>query len=258
MDGLLLQRRHRPTLRPSWQPTPADRTNTSDHTVDRVQYATARTLAYAERFRPYAVPGDEPDIYADPKRGVDLVRRRAAQCCEQSYRKREEFGPTKRLAAEEFQRDDDGNQGHLERSESELSISCVDPLAALHIKAEVLRWVYTAGSEKPKVDKALPAANPSSFFSSIFSGLSNSPLFTPPRTPAPPEPTQSITQKNEELLNSIDSSVMLAVYSAHAAVKLDAKLAMELQRSTKKNAPAQVRVDLIYVSPISRNRVTYF
>ncbi|KAH7101868.1 hypothetical protein BKA62DRAFT_829923 [Auriculariales sp. MPI-PUGE-AT-0066] len=116
---------------------------------------------------------------------------------------------------------------------------------ALHIKAEVLRWVYSAGSEKPKQEKA-PQPTRESFFSSIFSGLSSSQLFTPPRTPQPTEPPKTAAQINEELMGSVDSSVLLAVYSAHANVKLDPKLAVELQRSTKKNAPSQVRVDLIY------------
>jgi len=126
----------------------------------------------------------------------------------------------------------------------------------LHIRAEILRWVYTVGSDKPTADKALNQGNPSSFFSSIFSGRSNSPFSRRARTPVPPEPTQTIARKNEQLLNSISSTIAVAVYSAHAAVKLDAKLAIELHRSTKKNAPTQVRVDLIYVSSISRSRAT--
>ncbi|KZW00398.1 hypothetical protein EXIGLDRAFT_639482 [Exidia glandulosa HHB12029] len=113
---------------------------------------------------------------------------------------------------------------------------------ALHIKAEVLRWVYSSGSEKAKPEPKAQQPAQMSFFSSLFSGLS-APMFTPPRTPEPPLPP---AQVQEDLLKEIESSVMLAIYSAHAGVKLDNKLAQELQRSTKKNAPSQVRVDLIY------------
>lgn len=111
---------------------------------------------------------------------------------------------------------------------------------ALHIKAEVLRWVYSSGSEKAKPEPKTQQPTQSSFFSSLFSALT--PMATPPRTPDPTPPAQL----QEDLLTAVDSSVMLAIYSAHAGVKLDNKLALELQRSTKKNAPSHVRVDLIY------------
>ncbi|EJD52006.1 hypothetical protein AURDEDRAFT_181569 [Auricularia subglabra TFB-10046 SS5] len=106
---------------------------------------------------------------------------------------------------------------------------------ALHITAEVLRWVYSS-NDKPKPEKA-PLPTQASFFSSLFS-----PMFLPPRTPEPPQPAQI----EPDRLEPLSSSVMLAIYSAHATVKLDSKLATELQRSTKKNAPSQIRADLIY------------
>ena len=44
------------------------------------------------------------------------------------------------------------------------------------------------------------------------------------------------------------SHVILTIFGADVEVKLDRKLAAELQRSTKKNPPQRMSLDLIYVS----------
>ncbi|EPQ50196.1 hypothetical protein GLOTRDRAFT_141604, partial [Gloeophyllum trabeum ATCC 11539] len=115
----------------------------------------------------------------------------------------------------------------------------------LHIKADVLRWVYAAGSEKPPpvvpASKPKPAPGAGGFFSSLFSSFASS---TPSRTasPLPSAPPP----KPVDLLEVVQSKVTLAVYAADVEVKLDKKLERELYRSTKKNPPSRLRYELIY------------
>ena len=124
---------------------------------------------------------------------------------------------------------------------------CIPSLTALHIEAEVVRWVYTVGSEKPlpKID-ALKAVShqTSGFFSSLFAGFGSS---TPRRmpTPAPVVPKESI---KINLLEAHSSSVVLTIFIANVDVRLNKKMTAELQRSTKKNPPSRLRYELIYVS----------
>lgn len=117
--------------------------------------------------------------------------------------------------------------------------------SAVHIRAEVLRWVYSLGSEKKR---ALPVVNvpkPSfgGLFSSIFSGFSGS--STPQRTVTPLPPPET---PKTDLLAVNDSAVSLTVYSAEVTTKLDKKFSAALHRSTKKEPPSKLRYELIYVS----------
>ena len=121
-------------------------------------------------------------------------------------------------------------------------------LTALHIEAEVVRWVYTVGSEKPsttpKIDTLKTVSHQASgFFSSLFAGFGGS--STPRRapTPVPVLPKESIN-----LLEAHSSSVVLTIFAANVEVRLNKKMTAELQRSTKKNPPSQLRYELIYVS----------
>ena len=139
---------------------------------------------------------------------------------------------------------------------------CTPCLTALHIEAEVVRWVYTVGSEKPsaasRADTLKTVTNQASgFFSSLFAGLgaSSTPRRTP--TPAPVVPKESIN-----LLEANSSDVVLTIFAANVDVRLNKKMTAELQRSTKKNPPSRLRYELIYVSSTvpetySRNR-SYF
>lgn len=125
---------------------------------------------------------------------------------------------------------------------------CIPSLTALHIEAEVIRWVYTVGSEKPS---AAPKPEPlravshqtSGFFSSLFAGFGgpSTPRRTP--TPAPVLPKESIN-----LLEAHSSNVVLTIFAANVDVRLNKKMTAELLRSTKKNPPSRLRYELIYVS----------
>ena len=124
---------------------------------------------------------------------------------------------------------------------------------ALYIEAEVARCVYASGTSKPplitQAARALrPAAAVSSgFFSSLLSSFTGSaPSQTPQRSATPlPPPTP---EKEKDMLELHKSSVVLHIFSADVDVRLDKKMVTELQRSTKKNPPSHLRLDLIYVS----------
>ncbi len=125
---------------------------------------------------------------------------------------------------------------------------CTFSLTALHIDAEVVRWVYTVGSEKPsaayKADALKTMTHQASgFFSSLFAGFgaSSTPRRTP--TPVPVTPKESIN-----LLEANSSNVVLTIFAANVDVRLDKKMTAELVRSTKKNPPSRLRYELIYVS----------
>lgn len=125
---------------------------------------------------------------------------------------------------------------------------CIPSLTALHIEAEVVRWVYTVGSEKPSAASRTAARRTvsrqaSGFFSSLFAGFggSSTPRRTP--TPAPVVPKESIN-----LLEAHSSNVELTIFAANVDVRLNKKMTAELLRSTKKNPPSRLRYELIYVS----------
>jgi hypothetical protein len=122
-------------------------------------------------------------------------------------------------------------------------------LSALHIKAEVMRWVYTAGTKKKNL--AAPAIKPSKsshgsgFLSTFSSFFSTSGASTPQRilTPLPAEPVIEI-----DPLTVIETQVTLSVFSVDIDVRLSTKMSTELHRSTKKNPPSKMKYELIYVS----------
>jgi hypothetical protein len=120
-------------------------------------------------------------------------------------------------------------------------------LPALHIKAEVMRCVYSAGTQKPQ--KSSPASAKSNKaghggFLSTFSSFFSTGGSTPQRvaTPLPTEPVATMDQ-----LTVTETQVTLSVFSAEVDVKLNMKMASELHRSTKKNPPSKLKYELIYV-----------
>lgn len=119
--------------------------------------------------------------------------------------------------------------------------------AALHINAEVMRWVYSSGSENPRrtpVSKTFKSMGAKGFFSSLFTSFSASSQRSDTIPPA----------AREEVVNplSIDeTNVSLSIFSADVVVRLDRKLSIELHRATKKNPPNKLKYELIYVSVLS-------
>ncbi|KAI0646791.1 hypothetical protein C8Q79DRAFT_956470 [Trametes meyenii] len=116
----------------------------------------------------------------------------------------------------------------------------------LSIKAEVMQWVYMAGTEKPQLKKEPPkpaaGTGGGGFFSSLFSSITGS--STPARTitPAPaPPPVPKVDPRA-----IVESNVVLSIFAADIAVKLDQKMIAELNRSTKKNPPTRMKYELIY------------
>jgi hypothetical protein len=154
----------------------------------------------------------------------------------------------------------------------------------VHIRAEVIRWVYLAGSEKAKPLKKIPpppggsgsnnasgGGQTNSFLASLISSFgsssrnnsstsrpalfnSNSGRSTPlSHRPVPSLPsTEKVDVKKvaADQRKVVESSVLLSVFTAEANVKLDQKMEVELERATKKRAPPSVKVGLIYVSYI--------
>ncbi|KAH9901111.1 hypothetical protein C8Q73DRAFT_742765 [Cubamyces lactineus] len=112
----------------------------------------------------------------------------------------------------------------------------------LSIKAEVMQWVYMAGTEKPQPKKEPPKPAPGGggFFTSLFSSLKGSSAPSRAMTPAPP----AVPEIDPKTV--IESNVMLSIFAADIAVKLDQKMISELNRSTKKNPPTRMKYELIY------------
>ncbi|KAJ7072465.1 hypothetical protein C8F01DRAFT_1104075 [Mycena amicta] len=100
---------------------------------------------------------------------------------------------------------------------------------SLRIEAEIMRWVYTSGTERPKPPPK-PLEKPANFFSWL--GLSSTPQRVP--TPLPPAPEDAV-----DLLSTTETSV---------DVRLDKTAVAELHRATKKNPPTKVQLHLIYTA----------
>ncbi|RPD65851.1 hypothetical protein L226DRAFT_529987 [Lentinus tigrinus ALCF2SS1-7] len=115
----------------------------------------------------------------------------------------------------------------------------------LSIKAEVMQWVYMAGTEKPQLKKEppKPAAGGGGFFSSLFSSLTGS-AGAPSRTHTPAPAPSPVPQVDPKTI--IASNVVLSIFAADVSVKLDKKMIAELNRSTKKNPPTRMKYELIY------------
>ncbi|KAI0933780.1 hypothetical protein AcW1_005516 [Taiwanofungus camphoratus] len=115
----------------------------------------------------------------------------------------------------------------------------------LSIKAEVIRWVYMAGTEKrlpPKPAAKVSAGGAGGFFSSLFSSFAGA--AAPQRSSTPVPTATSIEEVDPTIVT--ETSVVLSIFTADVGVKLDQKMRSELHRSTKKNPPTNMRLELIY------------
>lgn len=131
------------------------------------------------------------------------------------------------------------------------SARCLCLMIALNISAEVLRLVYTGGSEKkpPSRPESRAAKVPTNtgFFSSLFSSLSASTTPIAPRTP-PPLPPPSFEPPDP--MGAVASHVILSIFCGEVEVSLTKKMTAELHRSTKKNPPTKMKLELIYVRTV--------
>lgn len=120
---------------------------------------------------------------------------------------------------------------------------------ALHIKADIMRWVYSVSTDnvmkpKPKV-AAQPTTKKKGFFSSLFSSIAAD-LSTPTRSSAPS--VEAGPPKMVDFRSIAATSVSLSIYAADVAVHLDKKMEAELHRSTKKKMPPRLAYKLIYTA----------
>ncbi|KAF8523641.1 hypothetical protein JB92DRAFT_3140729 [Gautieria morchelliformis] len=118
---------------------------------------------------------------------------------------------------------------------------------SLNISAEVLRLVYTGGSERkppPRAERRVSKLPTNAgFFSSLFSSLSAGPNPIVPRTP--PQ-LSSLPLETLDPMCSVHSHVILSVFCGEVDVSLSQKMTTELHRSTKKNPPTKIKLELIY------------
>ncbi|KAI5889804.1 uncharacterized protein SCHCODRAFT_02635666 [Schizophyllum commune H4-8] len=117
---------------------------------------------------------------------------------------------------------------------------------SVSIKAEVMRWVYTSGTEKPPLRPPVvkKEEKPQGFFKSLFSfaaATASTPQITP-QQPPPPPPIRKDPRKVEE------TSVNLSIFTMDMDVTLDRKMTAELYRSMQKNPPKAVKYSLIYTA----------
>ena len=112
----------------------------------------------------------------------------------------------------------------------------------------MVELVYKVGSEKPSVTSKIDILRPSSheasdFFSPLSDGFEASPT-------SQETPTQSpvVHEESIHLLEANSLNIVLTIFAANVAVRLDKKMAVELLRATKKNPPSRLRYEIIYVS----------
>jgi hypothetical protein len=115
-------------------------------------------------------------------------------------------------------------------------------LTALHIEAEVVRWVYNVGSKNPFITYGADTLKITTHQTSGFLSPQSDP-FEASSTPAPILPKEPIN-----LLEATSASIVLTIFAANVEVQLDKKMTGELLRSTLKKPPNQLRYELIYVS----------
>ncbi|PFH51991.1 hypothetical protein AMATHDRAFT_57645 [Amanita thiersii Skay4041] len=115
-------------------------------------------------------------------------------------------------------------------------------LNPLEIKAEVLRWVHSTWTEKPRLAaQQLTKAKERGFFSSLISAFTGS-----AKDQSLEPPLQVTLEKETDPLSVEVTSLALSVFSADVSVQLDQKLAQALHRSTLKDPPSKLKYDLVY------------
>lgn len=118
-----------------------------------------------------------------------------------------------------------------------------------------MQWVYASGtSAKPRKRMTVEQqqtrkAVTSGFFSSLFSSFGSTPQRGATPMPAVEEVDEAAkeSEEREKLLQVNQTSVTLSVFSAEVEVRIDERMKKELLRATKKNPPANMRYELIYV-----------
>lgn len=106
--------------------------------------------------------------------------------------------------------------------------------------------MYTGGSERKPPTKAPPVTQKTpantGFFSSLFSSFSGG-----SSSPVPPPPPKLEPVVQIDPMTPVKSHVLLSVFSGEVSVTLNKKMILELHRSTKKNPPTKLKLELIYV-----------
>ena len=121
---------------------------------------------------------------------------------------------------------------------------CTPSLTALHIEAEVVRWVYNVDSERPSTTCSTDTIRTARHQTRGFF-LPRSNLFETSSTPAP-----IVHKEPINLFEATSSNIVLTVFAANVDVQLDKKMTGELLRSTMKKPPSRLRYELIYVSTL--------
>jgi hypothetical protein len=115
-------------------------------------------------------------------------------------------------------------------------------LTALHIEAEVVRWVLNVGSENPSTTSRTDTLKATTHQTSEFFSPQSDP-FEASLTPAPMVPREPIN-----LFETTLSNIVLTIFVANVEVQLDNKMTGELLRSALKKPPNRLRYELIFVS----------
>ncbi|GJJ14590.1 hypothetical protein Clacol_008856 [Clathrus columnatus] len=130
------------------------------------------------------------------------------------------------------------------KSEGNIMTMVAVKTRSMNITVETLRMIYTIGTETKQPLRASSSVKPSvnsGFFSSLFASFTGS----SEQTPAPITPSPSPIPNIDPMSNVI-SHVILTIYSGEVNVSLDQKMVAELYRSTKKNPPSRLKLELIY------------
>ena len=117
------------------------------------------------------------------------------------------------------------------------------PLTAFHIEAEVVRWVYDVGSDKPFT----------TFMTDTLETVTHqtNEFFSPPPSggsEVSSTPVSMLPKETINLMEATSSKIFLTIFAANVEVQLDQKMSKELLRSTLKKPPSRLRYELIYVS----------
>jgi hypothetical protein len=115
-------------------------------------------------------------------------------------------------------------------------------LTALHIEAEVVRWVYNVNSKTPNIRFRRDALKTAKHQTNGF--------FSPQSDPfeASSTPAQLLPKEPINLFEATSSNIVLTIFAANVEVRLDNKMTGKLLRSTLKKPPSRLGYELIYVS----------
>ncbi|EIW70337.1 hypothetical protein TREMEDRAFT_29286 [Tremella mesenterica DSM 1558] len=125
---------------------------------------------------------------------------------------------------------------------SMMTVQSVDATGMI-ITARVMKWLSATGFVPPPLPPPIPTySKPTKAFASIFSSTffnRSSPAPTPAPEPTPPPPPENLTEITE-LRREIQ------VYQAEIKVTVSPTFAKELERATKKPAPARMPASLVF------------